>query len=54
MEGHKELLGMWLSENEGSKFWLGVMTEMQNRCVKDILITCVDGLKSFPDAINAA
>ncbi|WP_395375482.1 IS256 family transposase [Marinicella sp. W31] len=53
MEGHKELLGMWLSENEGSKFWLGVLTELQNRGVKDILIACVDGLKGFPDAINA-
>jgi len=53
MEGHKELLGMWISENEGSKFWLGVLTELQNRGVKDILIACVDGLKGFPDAINA-
>lgn len=53
MEGHKELLGMWLSENEGAKFWLGVLTELQNRGVKDILIACVDGLKGFPDAIKA-
>jgi len=53
MEGHKELLGMWLSENEGAKFWLNVLTELQNRGVKDILIACVDGLKGFPDAINA-
>lgn len=53
MEGHKELLGIWLSENEGSKFWLGVLTELQSRGVKDILIACVDGLKGFPDAINA-
>jgi len=53
MEGHKELLGMWLSENEGAKFWLGVLTELQNRGVKDILIACVDGLKGFPDAIQA-
>ena len=52
MEGHKELLGMWLSENEGAKFWLNVLTELQNRGVKDILIACVDGLKGFPDAIN--
>jgi len=52
MEGHKELLGMWLSENEGTKFWLNVLTELQNRGVKDILIACVDGLKGFPDAIN--
>ena len=54
MEGHKELLGLWLSENEGSKFWLSVLTELQNRGVKDILIACVDGLKGFPEAINAA
>ncbi len=54
MEGHKELLGMWLSENEGAKFWLNVLTELQNRGVKDILIACVDGLKGFPDAINTA
>jgi transposase-like protein len=54
MEGHKELLGMWLAENEGAKFWLNVLTELQNRGVKDVLIACVDGLKGFPDAINTA
>ena len=54
LEGHKELLGMWISENEGAKFWLSVLTEMQNRGVKDILIACIDGLKGFPEAINAA
>jgi transposase-like protein len=43
---------MWLSKNEGAKFWLNVLTELQNRGVKDILIACVDGLKGFPDAIN--
>jgi len=53
VEGHKELLGMWLSENEGAKFWLGILTELQNRGLKDILIACVDGLKGFPDAIQA-
>ena len=52
MEGHKELLGLWLAENEGAKFWLGVLTELHNRGVRDILIACVDGLKGFPDAIN--
>ena len=52
LEGQKELLGLWLSENEGAKFWLNVLTELQNRGVKDILIACVDGLKGFPDAIN--
>lgn len=52
VEGHKELLGMWISENEGSKFWLSVLTELQNRGVKDIFICCVDGLTGFPEAIN--
>ena len=52
LEGHKELLGMWLSENEGAKFWLNVLTEIQNRGVKDILIACIDGLKGFPEAIE--
>jgi transposase-like protein len=52
IEGHKELLGMWVSENEGAKFWLSVLTDLQNRGVDHILIACVDGLKGFPDAIN--
>lgn len=52
LEGYKDLLGMWIAENEGAKFWLNVLTELQNRGVKDILIACVDGLKGFPDAIN--
>ncbi len=46
-------LGMWLAENEGAKFWLNVLTELKNRGLNDILIACVDGLKGFPDAINA-
>ncbi len=54
LEGHKELSGLWLSENEGAKFCLNVLTELQNRGVEDILIACVDGLKGFPDAINTA
>jgi putative transposase len=54
MEGHKELMGLWMSENEGAKFWLNVLTELKNRGVKDVLIACVDGLTGFPDAINAA
>jgi len=54
LEGHKELLGMWISENEGSKFWLSILTELQNRGIKDIFIACVDGLKGFPEAINTA
>ena len=52
LEGHKELLGLWIGESEGSKFWLGVLTELKNRGVRDILIACVDGLKGFPDAIE--
>ncbi|MDC9595244.1 IS256 family transposase, partial [Xenorhabdus sp. IM139775] len=52
-EGHKELLGLWLAENEGAKFWLSVLTELHNRGLKDIFIACVDGLKGFPEAINA-
>ena len=54
LEGQKELLGIWLSENEGAKFWLSVLTELQNRGVKDIQIACVDGLTGFPEAINTA
>jgi transposase-like protein len=52
-EGHKELMGMWIAENEGAKFWLNVLTELQHRGVEDILIACVDGLKGFPEAINS-
>ena len=54
LAGHKELLGLWLSENEGSKFWLSILTELQNRGVQDIFIACIDGLKGFPEAINTA
>ena len=53
-EGHKDLLGLWISENEGSKFWLGVLTDLQNRGVKDIFIFAVDGLSGFPEAISAS
>jgi putative transposase len=52
--GHKDLLGLWISENEGSKFWLGVLTDLQNRGVKDVFIFSVDGLTGFPEAISAA
>ena len=52
MEGHKEVLGMWVAENEGAKFWLQIVTELQNRGVEDIFIACVDGLKGFPEAIE--
>ena len=47
LEGEKEVLGLWTSANEGAKFWLQVLTEMQNRGVEDIFIACVDGLKGF-------
>ena len=53
IEGQKELLGMWISENEGAKFWLSVLTDLKNRGVEHMLIACVDGLKGFPEAINA-
>jgi putative transposase len=52
-EGIKELLGLWISENEGAKFWLSILTELKNRGVQDIFIACVDGLSGFPEAINA-
>ena len=52
LQGTKEVLGMWASENEGAKFWLGVITELKNRGVRDIFIACVDGLKGFPEAIE--
>ena len=53
MEGKKDVLGLYLSENEGANFWLSVLTDLNNRGVKDILIASVDGLTGFPDAINA-
>src|SRR6202011_2833761 len=53
LAGHKEVLGLWAAQNEGAKFWLQVLTELQNRGGKDIFIACVDGLKGFPEAIEA-
>ncbi|WP_019937337.1 IS256 family transposase [Bordetella sp. FB-8] len=53
MDGDKEVLGLWLSPTEGAKFWMQVVTELRNRGVQDIFIACVDGLKGFPDAIEA-
>lgn len=53
LEGRKEVLGLYISEHEGANFWLQVLTDLSNRGVKDILITCVDGLKGFPEAIEA-
>lgn len=54
LEGHKQLLGLWIAETEGAKFWLSVLTELKNRGLEDILIACVDGLSGFPQAIEAA
>ena len=53
IEGQKEVLGMWISKNEGAKFWLSVITDLKNRGVEQIYIACVDGLKGFPEAINS-
>ena len=53
MNGVKEVLGLWIFPNEGAKFWLSVVTELQNRGVRDIFIACVDGLKGFPEAITS-
>jgi putative transposase len=53
MEGAKDVLGLWTSANEGAKFWLQVLTEIKNRGVQDVFIACVDGLKGFPEAIEA-
>jgi putative transposase len=52
IDGHKDLLGLWVGEAEGATFWLSVMTELRNRGVKEICIACVDGLKGFPETIN--
>jgi len=53
MDGLKEVLGLWIAQTEGAKFWLQVVTELKNRGVTDILIACVDGLKGFPEAIES-
>ena len=53
MEGVKDVLGLWIEQSEGAKFWLKVMTELKNRGVNDVLITVVDGLKGFPEAITS-
>jgi putative transposase len=54
VEGEKDILGLWIGENESASFWLGVCTDMKNRGVEDILIACKDGLSGFSEAINAA
>jgi transposase-like protein len=54
LEGKKELLGLWLSQNEGAKFWLGCLTDLRNRGLEDIFVACIDGLSGFAEAIHAA
>lgn len=54
LRGEKEVLGLWLAENEGAKFWLSVLTELRQRGVQDIYVACMDGLKGLPEAVNAA
>lgn len=54
LEGQRDVLGLWVGENESAKFWLNIMNEMKNRGVEDILIACVDGLSGFDNAIAAA
>ena len=54
IEGEKELLGLWVAQTEGAKFWLGVLNELKNRGVDDLFIACVDGLTGFPEAVEAA
>lgn len=53
MDGKKDILGLWVQRTEGAKFWMRVLTELKNRGIEDILITCIDGLKGFPEAINS-
>lgn len=53
MEGERDVLGMWFQDNEGAKFWMQVLSDLKQRGVRDILICCVDGLKGFPEAIEA-
>jgi transposase-like protein len=54
LEGHKELLGLWLAQNEGAKFWLNCLTDLKNRGLRDIFVACIDGLSGFAEAIHAA
>jgi transposase-like protein len=54
LEGRKELLGLWLSENEGAKFWLSCLTDLKNRGLRDIFVACIDGLSGFAEALHAA
>jgi len=54
IDGYKELLGLWLSENEGAKFWLSCLTDLKNRGLSDIFVACIDGLSGFAEAVHAA
>jgi putative transposase len=54
LEGHKELLGLWLGEAEGAKFWLNCLTDLKNRGLQDIFVACIDGLSGFAEAIHTA
>ena len=54
LEGQKELLGLWLSQNEGAKFWLSCLTDLKNRGLNDIFVACIDGLSGFAEAVHAA
>jgi transposase-like protein len=54
LQGHKELLGLWLGESEGAKFWLGCLTDLKNRGLRDVFVACIDGLTGFAEAIHAA
>lgn len=54
LDGHKELLGLWLGENEGAKFWLACLTDLQSRGLRDIFVACIDGLSGFAEAIHTA
>jgi transposase-like protein len=54
LQGHKELLGLWLGQSEGAKFWLGCLTDLKNRGLRDIFVACIDGLSGFAEAIHAA
>src|SRR3990170_4541775 len=54
LDGHKELIGLWLGENEGAKFWLACLTDLRNRGLRDIFVACIDGLSGFAEAIHAA
>ena len=54
MQGRKELLGLWLNETEGAKFWLSCLTDLKNRGLKDIFIACIDGLSGFAEALHTA